>query len=638
MNARYWRCALCNAKNDLPPRYAPTVLAAANEAVELVPEMSRDVYDVPVYEDPASHDEGFVPPTAYIFIVDQSGDQQYLDAARTAVKAALDVIEGDSLVAVMLYGQYLSFLDVRGNGLFRRVSPLDDHVSVAEVFPPDQWLRLTSAKGVREGIVNALSKLSPTPDLFDPTKTVKRALGSAVKAALDMVESAELLAARCVVIGAGEPNYGEGEIQISEESVNVKDRFPTPLVTFYADQGVRASLLGAMVDMYLVSRMPMDVASISPLAQISGGRLILYESGESTLSQDVWQHLNDPAVVRGLLRLRCSPELNISKVYGCGVYRDVEVPDVYRLSCHGHTSTLAANFDFTTPDGFTKGSSKTPCVQVAFRGVFLEPGMLPQRVLRVETQTYPVSSSKASIRMEADANAVTTLVFHKAIATADELGIGEARMLLFDWLANLLAKTGTPSPGDEAKIVIDPSLQKYPPLKTIPRLIFGLIRSFLFRQEAVSPDVRASLRCIWEDLSPELLARAAYPRLFSFLNLDEKSIKELPLSSLSVKQSGHPIFMLDAFSEVVIYYATPNRRDIIFPPPESSLLMRVRAASIRDRPVTPKCIICREGTPKDRWFKSFLIEDPVPGAAAQSFSAFMQGVTDSAQELLGPLT
>lgn len=638
MNARYWRCALCNRKNDLPSRYAATVLSAENEAVELVPEISRDVYDLAVFDGAGVQDEAFVPPAAYIFIIDEHGDQQYLDSARMAVKAALDVIEGESLVGVMLYGQYLSFLDMRGGGLIRRISAVDTHVSVPDVFPPDQWLHLTSEKGVNERIMDMLAKLSPTPELFDPTKVVKRALGPAVKAALDMVESADLLAARCVVIGAGEPNYGYGAISDVEDTSAEKDRFPTRVIPFYTDQGTRASLLGAMVGMYFVSRMPVDVATISPLAQISGGRLILYEAGEATLSQDVWQHLNDPAVVRGLLRLRCSPELTVADVYGCGVYRDLEVPDVFHLSCHGHFSTLAADFDFTSDDGFTKASNATPCVQVAFRGVFLEPGMLPQRVLRVETQVYPASSSKVILRKEADANAVVTLMFHRAIAAADEQGIGAARMLLFDWLANLLAKSATSSSEDDSNIVIDSTLQKYPSIKTVPRLVFGLIRSFLFRQEAVSPDLRAAVRCIWEDLSPELLAAAVYPRLFSFLNLEEKSIKELSLSSLAVKQCGHPIFMLDAFSEVVIYYAASSRRDLIFPPPESSTVMRVRTASIRDRPVTPKCIVCREGTPKDRWFKSFLIEDPVPGAAAQSFSAFMQGVTDSAQELLGTLT
>lgn len=625
MNARYWRCCMCSKRNALPSRYTPALLAAP-EAIDLVPELSRDVYDVPL-------DDAPVPPTAYIFLLDTNGDHMYLDTARQGLRNALEAIEGHTTVGVALYSDNLSFLDARSQGLLRTVSALDIDVPISQVFPSDQWLRPTNAD-TREAIMRVLSRLTPSSHLHDPDHTTHRALGPAVRAALDMIEAAELLASRIVVIAAGEPNCGDGAIQISGETTTPKDRFPTPVTPFFVDQGARASLLGAMIDCYIVSRMPVDVASISPLAQTTGGSLILYETAESSLAQDVWQHLNDPAVVRGMLRIRTSAQLAVSDVYGCGVYRDMEVENVFRLSCHGHTSTLAAELAYTDEQGFTAKDAGKPCIQVAFRGVFLEPGALPQRVLRVETQVYPVSSSRAAIHRDADPNAVAGLLFHKAIATADEQGIAEARMLLFDWLANLIANTAIESSNEDHDGIVDPTLQKYPTLRTIPRLVFGLIRSFLFRQEAVAPDARAALRCIWEDLSPELLAAAAYPRLSSFLNLEEKSIKELPLSITSVKQSGHPIFMLDAFSEVVIYYATPGRRDLPFPPKESSLVMRVRAACIRDRPVTPKCVVCREGTPKDRWFKSYLIEDAVPGAAAQSFSAFMQGIADAAEEIL----
>lgn len=631
MNARYWRCALCAAKNDLPARYASTVLANDHEAIELIPELSRDVYDVPVFEPPYTGEE-YTPPTAYIFLLDQGGDDSYLNAARMAIKSALDVVEGDSLVGVILYDEYLSFVDAREDkGVLRRISAVDTDISIADIFPPDQWLR-QSSPAVSKCIMDTINTIAPIADPYNPDHSVKRALGPAVRAALDMIEVAELLASRIIVLAAGEPNYGDGQIIITDETITSRDKFPKPSSTFYADQGIRASILGSMIDLYLISCMPLDVASISPLAQTSGGRLAAYEHAESTLSQDLWQHLNDPAVVRGLLRIRTSPEFTVAELYGSGVYRDAEVHDVFRLGCHGHTSTLAIDFEFTSEEGFSERSGHAPCVQIAFRGVFLEPGKFPRRMLRIETYCYSVTSSRSVVRSEADANAIATVLFHKAVAAADEHGIGEARMLLFDWLANLLANIVEVA--DDGTQILDSSMQNHPSIKTLPRLIFGLIRSFLFRQEAVAPDTRAAVRCIWEDLNPELLAAAAYPRLFSFLNLEEKSIKELPLSSLAVKQSGHPVFMLDAFSEVVIYYAAPNRRDLVFPPPESSTIMRVRAACIRDRPVTPKCIICREGTSKDRWFKSFLIEDALPGAAAQSFTSFMQGVTDAAEELL----
>ncbi|PXF46323.1 Protein transport protein SEC24 [Gracilariopsis chorda] len=622
MNARYWACAICSQRNTLPTRYSP-ILLAPPEALHIVPELSRHLYDLPV--------ENIItpPPTAYIFLVDANGDQPFMDAARKAIRQALLSIQGVSIVGIMLYDHNVTLLDLRAE-ILRHFSPQDPSLNASHVFPPDQWFRTTNNQTVSK-IVSMLAKFRAKEhaQVSAPTKS---ALGTAVKAALDMIETAQLLAARVLVLAATEPNFGDGAIQHASHPLpDDQQHPPKPLTRFYEQAGVRANLLGAMFDVYISSKTPVHVASLAPLAQISGGRLTMYESGEESLSADVWQHLNDPAVVRGLLRVRTSSCIPVADVYGCGVYQDSEVPEVYRLSCHGHTSTLAV--EFRASEESPPANVRFASVQVAFQGVFIEPGSLPQRVLRVQTQSYALTGSGSVIRKEADSNAIATMLFHQAIATADEKSIGAARMLLFDWLANLFFRAAKKAEAGDTP-GIDGNLTRYPALQPVPRLIFGLIRSFLFRQEPVDPDSRAALRCIWEDLSPELLAAAAYPRLYSFLNLHEKNNHELPLSSAAVKECGHPIFLLDAFSDVVIFYATSSRKDLQYPPPESSVVMRVRGQCVRDRPVAPKCVVCREGTPKDRWFKSFLIEDPLPGAAAQSFSAFIQGVADAAEGML----
>ncbi|KAI0560837.1 von Willebrand factor A-like protein [Gracilaria domingensis] len=623
MNARYWRCAVCSASNTLPPRYSP-VLLAEPEALHIVPELSREIYDLPV--------ENIItpPPTAYVFVVDANGSQMFMDAVRQAIRQSLLSLDTSSTVGIILYDENVTLFDLRANVL-RSLSSQDADVNASHVFPPDQWLRQTSAH-VIDTIMSMLGKIRP-PSQTQPTASPKSALGAAVTAALDMLESAQLLASRVVVMATTEPNVGEGAIQYpSKPAQETQDIPSTPLSTFYEQAGLRANMLGVMFDMYFSCATSVHVATLSPLAQISGGRFLLYDSGEESLAKDVWQHLNDPAVVRGLLRVRTSANMAVADVYGCGVFQDSQVPEVYRLSCHGHTSTLAV--EFRVSENASPPTGRFASVQVAFQGVFIEPGALPQRVLRVQTHSYPLTASGSAVRKEADANAVTTLLFHKAIAAADEQTITAARMLLFDWLAILFSRTAKTPPNGDAPVV-DAKLTRYPALQPIPRLIFGLVRSSLFRQDAVDPDARAALRCVWEDLSPELLASAAYPRLYSFLNLQEKSKQELPLSLAAVKESGHPIFLLDAFSDVVMYYAaTTSRKDLPYPPPDSSTVMRVRGQIARDRPIAAKCVICREGTPKDGWFKSFLIEDPQPGAGAQSFSAFLLGVVDAAEDIL----
>lgn len=619
---RSWTCCLCGSRNTTPSRYAP-YLRVGSTAINHIPELSRSVYDVQVPDDHP------LTPVAYIFVIDINGDADYLDATRIAVRNALDVIDGDTLVGIILYSDTLSFIDSRAKGLLRRFSISDDDVAVPEVFPPDQWLRPTCAS-LTDTFMRILSTLHP---VTHTSVSHGRALGPAMRAALDMVEVSGLTAARLVVIAAGEPNLGVGSLQTTERSPTSPDSFSSPSTTFYVQLGVRANALASMVDLYVASRTPVDVATLAPLAQLTGGRLIVYDQGESTLSQDIWQHLNDPMVVCGLLRIRTSSEIGVAEMYGSGLYRDAEVADVFRLSCHGHSSTLAVEFSFKTTKGFeNRRSINATGVQVAFRGVFIEPGLMPQTVLRIDTRQVGITSDVEKIWNGIDANAVSTLMFHKGIATADEHGITKARMLLFDWLARLLAKVAAQNNED----VVEPMLKSYQGLQSIPRIVFGLIRSFLFRQEAVAADLRAAIRCIWEDLSADLLVAAAYPHLRSFAGINRSGLDEVSLSAAAVRACGHPIFLLDALSEVVIFYSeqAAQEKNMPFPPPEDCLVMRKRREAVRDRPVTPRLVVCRDGTPKDRWFKSYLMEDAGPGAGAQSFSSFIEGVSDAASDFL----
>lgn len=623
---RSWTCCLCASRNTTPSRYAPH-LRIGPSATKHISELSQQVYDVRVSDDVA------LTPVAYIFVIDMNGDAAYLDAARIAVRKALDVVDGDTLVGVMLYSDTLSFVDARAKGLLRRFSISDDDIAVPEVFVPDQWLR-PSCPSLTDTLMTVLSTIQPVADSAAVDgHALGHALGPAMRAALDMVEVSGLTAARLVVIAAGEPNIGVGAIQSTESSETSPDSFPSPSTTFFVQLGVRANALASMVDLYIVSQTPVDVATLTPLAQLTGGRLITYDSPETTLSQDIWQHLNDPMVVCGLFRIRSASELNIIDMYGSGLYRDAEVEEVFRLSCHGHSSTLAVELGFKNSKGFEKRRPVSSTgVQVAFRGIFIEPGMMPQKVLRIDTRIVGVTSDVEKIWDGVDANAVSTLMFQKAIATADDQSITKARMFLFDWLAQLFANVTLKHGSGET----DLALSTHSSLRSIPRTVFGLIRSFLFRQGAVAPDLRAAIRCIWEDLSADLMSAAAYPRLRSFAELNRSGLDEMALSAAAVKKCEHPIFLLDALSEVVIYYSerAAGMPNLTFPPPDDCLVMRTRAAAVRDRPVTPRLIICREGSQKDRWFKSYLMDDAEPGAGAQSYSAFMQGVSDAAMDLV----
>jgi hypothetical protein len=74
----------------------------------------------------------------------------------------------------------------------------------------------------------------------------------------------------------------------------------------------------------------LDLASITPLARATGGRVALYpatqqphapkaSAGAHPLTRDVHRAVSGPCALHATLRLRCSPELRPAHAYGCFV-------------------------------------------------------------------------------------------------------------------------------------------------------------------------------------------------------------------------------------------------------------------------------------------------------------------------------
>lgn len=631
LHVRFWRCVLCHARNPLPPRYAPAVVEQTPPPADAAPELLSPVYSKPVDGGDAAR---LVAPTAYVFVVDATGDRPFWQGARAAIAETLPLLKGDALVGVVLYGEKVAFLDVRGEPVLRRFFPDDVEPAPATVFPPDKWLR-SLADDVAVGRIDAFMQEMQPADASSSSPT--RPLAPAIDRVLDAIDAGGLLAARISVIAAGPPTLGANAsppagIPSTTHANGTSDRLPTPTSGEFADVGERAAALGALIDVYVACLGPADIATLAPVAQMSGGRITRYHAAGPPLTRDLAQHLCEPAVVRGLLRLRTSPEYAVADAYGCGVYRDVEVRDVYRLALHGEQSTMAVEFVHDDDKGFASLRGREPALQLAFRAVRVSPGVRPQRVLRVETRTYRVANDANDARANADANAAATVLFHRALAAADEHGIAEARALLFDWLAALLARAaGAGADTDQLATALD----SVPALARISRIVFGLTRSGLLRVGGAPDDERAALRAKWEDLGAEWLASAAYPRLIGFHDLERKAEKTLPLSMKAVRESGCPVFLLDGFDTVVVYYAAEERMDVPFPPPVDCAVMQIQRACLAKRPTAPRAVVCREGEKGEHWFKNLLLDEPASGKVL-SYAEFMGQVTDIASDVLDP--
>ena len=71
-------------------------------------------------------------------------------------------------------------------------------------------------------------------------------------------------------------------------------------------------------------------------------------------------------------------------------------------------------------------------------------------------------------------------------------------------------------------------------------------------------------------LEPSYLIRAIYPLLSSYSSPNKLAYPRHSLSRAALVTSGSPIFLLDAYSTLVVYYSPMAPKDLTFPPPHNS--------------------------------------------------------------------
>ncbi|GJP53808.1 hypothetical protein CLOM_g12942 [Closterium sp. NIES-68] len=270
-----------------------------------------------------------------------------------------------------------------------------------------------------------------------------------------------------------------------------------------------------------------------------------------------------------------------------------------------------------------------------------------RRRLRVKTICVEVAKGAREIYESADNEAILTVLTHKVIRASLEEGVREGRLLLQDWLVILtahynhafgLAQFNQP----HSVTRLDVSFSACPQLQPLPRLAFALLRSPLLQlpREGVHPDLRTFLHCLYSSLDPSFLMRAVYPVLSSYTTPDRPAFPRHSLSRAALVTSGSPIFLLDAFSTIIVFYSPVAPPDLPFPPPQTSLLRATINRLKADRIITPRTITIRGGIDSTAPFETFLIEeqdvdgDVEGGAVGMGFVAFLESIARDVREYM----
>ncbi|KAG4145196.1 hypothetical protein ERO13_D05G083300v2 [Gossypium hirsutum] len=615
----------------------------------------------------------------YVAAVDLSSSEEFLELTKSALQAALE-------------GLY----DVQGpipvvkNVFVRQDTEGILPIELEDVMPLLQFL--APVETCKDRITSALETLRPitswerTPgagQVLDGVLMGGRGFGAAMEALCNYLGSEygnTFALARVFACLSGPPDYGPGQLdtrrygeQYASKGEDADCALLPEQTPFYKDLAAVAVQAGVCVDIFAVTNEYTDLASLKFLSIESGGSLFLYaNTDDSTLPQDMYQMLSRLYAFNCVLRLRTSTEFKPGYSYG-HFFPDPQYENVQHIICCDSFATYAYDFDFSNNVGFSrfvicKLLQIIQCyydyiffshLQIAFQYTVVVPpeelsslGLVSssrgkhslKRRLRIRTLQYGTAQNLNDLYDSVDPEPVLSLLVHTVILASLEQGVREGRMLLHDWLVILTAKYNEAFKHIQYKngsssitAQMDVTFSQCPQLQPLARLVFALLRNLLlrFHEEGVHPDYRIYLQCLFSALEPSSLHRAIYPMLTSYSTPDKPAYPRHSLSRAALISSGSPIFFLDAFTTLSVFYSSTADPSLPFPPPHDCLLRSTINKLKQDRCITPKLVFIWGGQDDATVFENYLIEEQdVDGSGLTSVMGFVSFLEDIPQSVL----
>ncbi|KAG6549307.1 hypothetical protein Mapa_009293 [Marchantia paleacea] len=653
-----WTCALCGNLNGLPndiaDRYAHTPSC---------PELSSSLVDFDLdEEDDIVRGQDFQGRPVFVAAVDLSASEEFLELVKSALLAALEAISPGSLFGLVTFSHKIGLYDIQGAvpvvkqviipGELEARIPVD----LESIMPLQSFLAPVEAN--KEHIASALETLKPTSSWERATAAGQstegvtmggRGFGMAMDSLIKYL-GAERGATFALVFAflSGPPDHGAGQLdtqrygeQYASKGEDADKALLPEQTPFYKDLAALAVAAGVCVDLFAITNEYTDLASLKFLSIESGGTLFLYSNtDEATLPQDLYRMLNRPYAFQCALRVRTSTEFKAARVYG-HFYPDPQYENLQHIICCDQYATYALDFEFAGPQGFGRNNEAPPVAQVAFKYTVMLPvdddekynrtdannvnangtaskgqRYVLKRRLRVRTVELGLSRNIYELYESADPEVILTILTHKIIQASLNDGVKEGRLLLHDWLVILtaqynefykLARFSQPNTFSR----LDVAFSSCPQLQPLPRHVFALLRSPLLRlhEEGVHPDFRIYLQCLSSALEPSFLLRSVYPILSSYTTPDKQAYPRHSLSRAALITSGSPIFFMDAFTTLIVYYSPTADLSLPFPPPQNCQLRALINKLKQERNITPKLLMIRGGHDNTEPFERYLIEE-----------------------------
>ncbi|KAG4198353.1 hypothetical protein ERO13_A05G080300v2 [Gossypium hirsutum] len=615
-----WNCSLCSTLNGLSAQA-----------------ISR--YSHPQSLE-GSEDQMLHARPVYVAAVDLSSSEEFLELTKSALQAALEALAPGSLFGLVTFSHKIGLYDVQRPILVvKNVFVHQDTegilpIELEDVMPLLQFL--APVETCKDRITSALETLRPitswerTPgagQVLDGMLMGGRGFGAAMEALCNYFGSEygnTFALARVFAFLSGPPDYGPGQLdtrrygeQYASKGEDADCALLPEQTPFYKDLAAVAVQAGVCVDIFAVTNEYTDLAYLKFLSIESDGSLFLYaNTDDSTLPQDI-----RPYAFNCVLRLRKSTEFKPGHSYG-HFFPDPQYENVQHIICCDSFATYA--YDLIS---LIIHSSELPIVQIAFQGKHSL-----KRRLRIRTLQYGTAQNINDLYDSVDPEPVLSLLVHNQ-------GVREGRMLLHDWLVILTAKYNEAFKHIQYKngsssitAQMDVTFSQCPQLQPLPHLMFTLTTGFTcYVFSGICPSLA---------LEPSSLHHAIFPMLTSYSTPDKQAYPRHSLSRAALISSGSPIFFLDAFTTLIVFYSSTADPSLPFPPPNDckGLLRSTINKLKQDHCITPKLVFIWGGQDDATVLEYYLIEEQdVDGSGLTSvmgFVSFLEDIPQSALEYM----
>ncbi|XP_044457434.1 protein transport protein Sec24B [Triticum aestivum] len=640
-----WTCPICSEDNDLS---ADAAARYARDGSHDPPELRSAFVDLLL---PGEEGEAAAATTpVYVAAIDLSSSEEFLELVKSALLAALEALSPGSLFGILTFSSKIGLYDVQGpipivKNVF--IPPDSDgtlHVDLKDVMPFCSFLAPVGT--FKDRIAEALETIKPIASWERATTASQvqdhalhhtRGFGVAIDALvnyLSVENGTTFELARIFAFLSGPPNYGAGQLDArsngDHNTGKVVDSNNTLLpeeTSFYKNLAASAVQAGACVDLFAITNEYTDLTSLKVLSVESGGSLFLYSNtDESTLPQDIYKMLKRPYAFGCVLRLRTSPEIKIADSYG-HFFPDPQYMHVQHINCCDSFASYTYDFEFEKDSQFAR-KSRPPILQIAFKYTMIvhhgdtsddasnsgsRSKFSVQRRLRVRTIQYNTTANIWDLYDFVDPDVVLTILVHQVIL-ASLSDVVEARLWIHDWLAIFIAQYNKAyknvRPADSGVSDIDVDFSNCSQLQPLAQLVFAFLVSPLLQvqDEHIHPDYQTYLQCLFSALEPASLRQAICPTLSSYSSLDTEAEVHQSLSR-SVFTSERPIFLLDAYTDLLVYYLPTASPSIPFPPPRDCLLRSTVDRLKQERTLTPRLAFIHGARDDTTTFEKYLIED-----------------------------